>query len=101
MGYDAPPDRYSPMKGFSVALSVDKPAEADRIFKELSAGGQVWMPMEQTFFAPRFGMLLDQFGTPRMISAKGPEAKLKLTISNSDIQPRIKTPARRPLSAVP
>jgi PhnB protein len=70
MGYDAPPDRYSPMKGFSVALSVDKPAEADRIFKELSAGGQVWMSMKQTFFAQRFGMLLDQFGTPWMISCE-------------------------------
>jgi PhnB protein len=67
MGSDAPPDRYEPMKGFSVSHTVDTPADAERVFKALSDKGTVQMPMQQTFFAARFGMLVDQFGTPWMI----------------------------------
>jgi PhnB protein len=67
MGSDAPPDRYEPMKGFSVSHTVDTPADAERVFKALSEKGTVQMPMQQTFFAARFGMLVDQFGTPWMI----------------------------------
>jgi PhnB protein len=67
MGADATPDRYQPMQGFSVSLGVDTPAEAERIFKALSEKANVQMPMQQTFFASRFGALIDQFGTPWMI----------------------------------
>jgi len=67
MGSDAPPDRYAPMKGFGVSFAVDSPADAERIFKALSEKGAVGMPMQQTFFAVRFGMVVDQFGTPWMI----------------------------------
>jgi len=70
MGSDAPPDRYEPMKGCSVSFNVDTPADAERIFKALSEKGAVQMPMQQTFFAARFGMLVDQFGTPRMINCE-------------------------------
>jgi len=68
MGSDAPPDHYEPMKGFSVTLGIDKPAEAERIFKALSEKGSVRMPLEKTFWADRFGMVVDQFGTPWMIN---------------------------------
>ena len=68
MGSDAPPEMYKPAQGFSVSLSVTSPAEAERIFKELSAGGQVMMPIQKTFWAERFGSVTDRFGTPWMIS---------------------------------
>jgi PhnB protein len=67
MGSDAPPDRYEAMKGMSVTLGIDKPAEAERIFNALAEKGTVGMPFQETFFAIGFGMLVDQFGTPWMI----------------------------------
>ncbi|HKT17092.1 MAG TPA: VOC family protein [Stellaceae bacterium] len=67
MASDAPPGRYSAAHGFSVALGVDKPQEAERIFDALKVGGKVGMPLEKTFFAERFGMLVDRFGIPWMI----------------------------------
>ena len=68
MASDAPPGRSQPPQGFSVHISVDEPAEAERIFKALADGGQVRMAMEQTFWAERFGMLVDRFGTPWMVN---------------------------------
>jgi PhnB protein len=70
MASDAPPDRYEAMKGFSVTISVDDPGEAERIFHALSDKGTVQMPIQQTFWAARFGMLVDQFGTPWMINCE-------------------------------
>jgi PhnB protein len=55
-------------EGFSLSLSVPNEAEADRAFAELSAGGQVRMPLTKTFWSPRFGMLQDRFGIGWMIS---------------------------------
>ena len=72
MGSDAPPDRYEAMKGFSVTLSVSDPAEADRIFQALADKGTIRMPIAETFWATRFGMLVDQFGTPWMINCEKP-----------------------------
>ena len=71
MASDAPPEHFQPMKGFSVSLNVDKPAEAERIFQALSEKGSITMPLQQTFWASRFGMLVDQFGTPWMINCEG------------------------------
>ena len=71
MASDAPPEHYEPMQGFSVSLSVGQAAEAERIFKALSDGGQVRMAMQKTFWAERFGMLVDPFGTPWMINYEG------------------------------
>jgi PhnB protein len=68
MGSDAPPDRYQPMGGFSVSVQVDQPAEAERIFGALADGATVRMPIQETFWAQRFGMLVDRFGTPWMIN---------------------------------
>ena len=70
MGSDAPPEHYEEPKGFSVSLGVDQPAEAERIFKALSENGTVRMPLQQTFWAARFGMLVDQFGIPWMINCE-------------------------------
>jgi PhnB protein len=70
MGSDAPPDRYEGMKGFSVTISVNDPKEAERIFHALAENGTVRMPIEKTFWAERFGMLVDQFGTPWMINCE-------------------------------
>jgi PhnB protein len=70
MASDVPPDRYAPMKGFGVSFTADSPADAERIFKALSEKGTVGMPMQQTFFAVRFGMVVDQFGTPWMITCE-------------------------------
>ena len=72
MGSDAPPQMYEAMKGISVTLGVDKPAEADRIFSALAENGTVRMPIQETFWAQRFGMLTDQFGTPWMINCERP-----------------------------
>jgi PhnB protein len=68
MGSDTPPGRYEPMKGFSVTISVQEPQEAERIFNALAEDGTVRMPIGETFWARRFGMLIDQFGTPWMIN---------------------------------
>jgi PhnB protein len=70
MGSDAPPDRREDMKGFSVTLGIDDPAEAERVFHALAEKGTVRMPIQKTFWAARFGMLIDQFGTPWMINCE-------------------------------
>jgi PhnB protein len=70
MGSDAPPDRYSPPQGFSVSISVDKPADAERIFHALAEKGTVGMPIAETFWAQRFGMLVDRFGIPWMVNCE-------------------------------
>ena len=70
MGSDSPPDQYEPMKGFSVTLGTDDPREAERVFHALSQNGTVQMPIQKTFWAERFGMLVDQFGTPWMVNCE-------------------------------
>jgi len=70
MASDAPPERYDQPKGFSVSLNIPTPEEAERVFKALSENGKVHMPIEETFWAQRFGMLVDQFGTPWMINCE-------------------------------
>ena len=72
MGGDAPPQYASKPQGFSVSIQLDDPAEAERIFRELGEGGTVRMPIAETFFARRFGMLVDRFGTPWMVNCEKP-----------------------------
>jgi PhnB protein len=67
MGSDVPPERFQPMRSVYLSLAVDSSEEAERIFKLLNEGGEVFMPMAETFFAFRFGMLRDRFGTSWMI----------------------------------
>jgi PhnB protein len=72
-GADAPPEHYRKPQGFSVTINLDDAAEAERIFQALSENGTVQMPLQQTFWALRFGMLVDQFGTPWMINCQTAE----------------------------
>jgi PhnB protein len=72
MGSDAPPDRFQPMRSFYLSLAVDSNDEAERIHKLLSDGGEIFMPMQETFFAFRFSMLRDKFGTSWMIIHQRP-----------------------------
>jgi PhnB protein len=69
MGSDNPPGMlFEEPKGFSVSIGINDPVEAERIFHTLAENGTVQMPIQQTFWAERFGMLVDQFGTPWMIN---------------------------------
>jgi len=70
MASDAPSDRYNTPKGMTLTLSVEQPAEAERVFHALEDGGTVTMPIQETFWAKRFGMLTDRFGTPWMINCE-------------------------------
>jgi PhnB protein len=54
-------------EGFALSLTVPNEAEADRVFAKLADGGQVQMPLAQTFFSPRFGMVADRFGVSWMV----------------------------------
>jgi PhnB protein len=72
MGSDVPPERFQPMRSVYLSLSVDSDAEAERIYKLLTEGGEVFMPMQETFFASRFGQLRDRFGTSWMVIHEKP-----------------------------
>ncbi len=67
MGADPPPDRYNTPQGITIALSTANSADAERCFKALSENGTVGVPMTETFFAHRFGMVVDRFGIPWMV----------------------------------
>jgi PhnB protein len=61
-GADVPPEQYQPPKGFHLTVGLDDPNDAERIFQALSEGGTVQMPLQNTFWAVRFGVLTDRFG---------------------------------------
>jgi PhnB protein len=73
MGGDVAPDRYEAPKGFSLSLQIKDTTEAERIFHELGKDGTVAMPLEKTFWAERFGMVVDRFGIPWLINCEGSE----------------------------
>jgi PhnB protein len=68
MGADVVPDQYQEPKGFSLSLHTSDTDEAERVYRELAKGGRVLMPLEKTFWAERFGMVVDRFGIPWMIN---------------------------------
>ncbi len=72
MASDVPPDRFQPMRSAYLSLGVDSDAEAEQIYGLLSEGGEIFMPMNETFFASRFAMLRDKFGTSWMILHERP-----------------------------
>jgi PhnB protein len=72
LGCDAPAEHYRTPEGFNVMAAVEQPAEAERIFATLADGGKVTMPVQETFWAQRFGMCTDRFGTPWMINCEKP-----------------------------
>ena len=68
MADDVAPERYEAPKGISLSLQMNDTSEAERIFNELAKDGQAVMPLERTFWAARFGMVVDRFGIPWTIN---------------------------------
>jgi len=70
MASDVP--NYQPMRSAYLCIAVDSDAEAERVYGSLSEGGEVFMQMQETFFATRFAQLRDRFGTSWMIIHERP-----------------------------
>jgi PhnB protein len=77
MGGDVAPDRYEKPKGFSLSLHIASTAQAERVFQLLAKDGTIVMPLEKTFWAARFGMLVDRFGIPWLINCGGSDQPLE------------------------
>ena len=73
MGADVAPDGYEEPKGFALSLQIKSTADAEQIFSQLSKDGRVVLPLEKTFWAARFGMVVDRFGIPWLINCEGSE----------------------------
>ena len=71
MGGDVAPERYEKPQGFSLSLQIKSTTQAERIFRLLAKDGMVVMPLEETFWADRFGMIVDRFGIPWLINCEG------------------------------
>lgn len=70
MGSDTPSGKYRTPQGFSVAVNVGTPEEAERVFAGLAEGGSVHTPLMETFFAHKFGMLQDRFGIAWLVNCE-------------------------------
>jgi PhnB protein len=71
MGADVAPDRYEAPKGFSLSVQLESVSDAERIFHELAQDGRVVVPLEKTFWAARFGVIVDRFGMQWLINCEG------------------------------
>ncbi len=69
-GADPMPEQYRKPQGFALQLNLIDHAEAERIFNAFAAGGTVTMPLQETSWASRFGVLTDPFGIPWVINCK-------------------------------
>ena len=69
MGADVAADQYERPRGFYVYYAAATRTDAERIFAALSDGGSVVMPLQQTFWSPCFGVLVDRFGVPWEVTA--------------------------------
>ncbi|MGA2348909.1 MAG: VOC family protein [Terracidiphilus sp.] len=72
MASDGPPDKFEPMRSVYLALGVNSNEEAESLYALLKEGGEIFMPIGETFFAQRFAMLRDKFGTSWMIIHERP-----------------------------
>jgi PhnB protein len=70
MGSDVQPQHYHQPSGFSVNIGVNDVAEAERLFHSLSENAKITMPLQETFWAARFGMLVDRFAIPWMVNCE-------------------------------
>jgi PhnB protein len=62
IGNDVPPSVFKQMRSVYIYLGLDSTAEAERVHKLLAEGGEVYMPLQETFYATRFSQLRDRFG---------------------------------------
>jgi PhnB protein len=72
MASDGPQGRVEPMRSAYVCYSAENNEEAERVYKALADGGEVFMPMAEMFFAHRFGQLRDKFGVNWMVIHEKP-----------------------------
>jgi PhnB protein len=72
MASDVPADRFQPMLSVYLSLGVSTSEEAERLHAILAEGGEIFMPMQETFYACKFSMLRDKFGTNWMIIHEKP-----------------------------
>ena len=68
MGCDAPPTHYATPQGSSVSVTLEAPADAERVFGALADRGKITLPFQKTFWSQGFGMLVDRFGVPWMVN---------------------------------
>jgi PhnB protein len=68
MAADGPPPHTASGQGTCVNIALDSIDEAERIYHALSAGGEVQMPLQETFWAHRWAAFTDRFGKPWMIN---------------------------------
>jgi PhnB protein len=80
MGADVAPERYEAPKGFSLSLQLNDTTQAEHMFRELSDKGRIVAPLEPTFWAARFGVVVDRFGIVWTINCDG-------AVSSSPQQP--------------
>ena len=69
---DPTTDNFGPVQGMQVNYAVADVDEAKRVFEALADGGEITLPIGATFWSPMFGMCVDRFGTPWMVSAEAP-----------------------------
>jgi PhnB protein len=74
LGSDTMPNQYQKPQGMMITIDVDDAPGADGIFNKLADGGSVLMPIQETFWAERFGMCVDRFGIPWMVNSMKPVA---------------------------
>ena len=75
LGADMTPDKYESPKGFTLSLHIDSTPEAERVFDRLATNGTVLMPIQKTFWAARFGTLVDRFGMRWVVNGGQPDSK--------------------------
>jgi PhnB protein len=67
LGADIPPERFQPIRSAYLSLTFETVEEAERVYALLTEGGEIFMALQETFFAKRFAMCRDRFGTSWMI----------------------------------
>jgi PhnB protein len=72
LGCDAPAQYFRQPQGYAVCIDLPNEAEAERIYPALSEGGQIGMPLQETFWAKRYAQFVDRFGTSWMINVAKP-----------------------------
>ena len=72
MGADCVPGKFEEAKGTSLMVGIDDPERAEKVFAALADRGEVQMPIQETFWAAKFGMLVDRYGIPWMINCDRP-----------------------------